>query len=107
MDRATREAAVKAVLQVVDLKESKTVDGMLRFIPAEFIMAGGDDLMLAVPSHNAMDVAVLFIERFQEKTKELQDDYIEKGMLLKPFAKEGLTTSAGVVIAHAHYPVRV
>lgn len=107
VDRATREAAVKAVLQVVDLKESKTVDGMLRFIPAEFIMAGGDDLMLAVPSHNAMDVAVLFIERFQEKTKELQDDYIEKGMLLKPFAKEGLTTSAGVVIAHAHYPVRV
>lgn len=105
VDQATREAAVEAVLKVVGLKESETADGMPRFLPAEFIMAGGDDLMLAVPSHNAMDVAVLFIEMFQEMTKILQDKYIKKKGLLKHFAPEGLTTSAGVVIAHTHYPI--
>lgn len=105
VDQATREAAVEAVLKVVDLEEWETEDGVFRSIPAEFIMAGGDDLMLAVPSHNAMDVAVLFIERFQERTKKMQKDYVKKGMLHKPFAEDGLTTSAGVVIAHTHYPI--
>ena len=98
MDQATREAAVEAVLEVVDIKKD-------RFVPAEFIMAGGDDLMLAVPGHNALDVAILFMERFQEKTRKLQDKYIRQGRLPEPFSHEGLTTSAGVVIAHAHYPV--
>jgi hypothetical protein len=105
VDQATREAAVEAVLKVVDLKEEETADGMYRSIPAEFIMAGGDDLMLAVPSHNAMDVAVLFIEGFQKKTKKLQEDYVINRILPKPFAEEGLTISAGVVIAHTHYPI--
>ncbi|HJW85111.1 MAG TPA: hypothetical protein VJ440_00565 [Candidatus Brocadiaceae bacterium] len=105
VDQATREAAVEAVLKVVGLKESETADGMPRFLPAEFIMAGGDDLMLAVPSHNAMDVAVLFIERFQKMTKKLQEDYVKNRKLPKPFAEDGLTTSAGVVIAHTHYPI--
>ncbi|MBF8276365.1 MAG: hypothetical protein HW390_1438 [Candidatus Brocadiaceae bacterium] len=105
VDQATREAAVEVILKVVDFEEWKTADGMYRSIPAEFIMAGGDDLMLAVPSHNAMDVAVLFIERFQEKTKQLQEDYVKNGKLPKPFAEKGLTTSAGVVIAHTNYPI--
>ncbi len=105
VDQATREAAVEAVLKVVDLEEWETADGLHRFIPAEFIMAGGDDLMLAVPSHNAMDVAVLFIEGFQEKTKKLQVDYVKNRKLPKHFSEKGLSTSAGVVIAHINYPI--
>lgn len=101
MDRATREAAVEAVLDTVDFIK----DGEYRFVPAEFIMAGGDDLMLAVPGHNALDVAILFMEKFQEKTIELQREYKDKKKLSEYFADVGLTTSAGVVIAHAHYPV--
>ena len=101
MDQATREAAVEAVLNTVDWVK----DGKFRFVPAEFIMAGGDDLMLAVPGHNALDVAILFIEKFQEKTRDLQDKYRRQGRLSGPFSRAGLTTSAGVVIAHAHYPV--
>ena len=101
MDRATREAAVEAVLEVVDIKK----EDKFRFVPAEFIMAGGDDLMLAVPGHNALDVAILFMEKFQEKTIELQREYKDKKKLSERFANVGLTTSAGVVIAHAHYPV--
>ena len=101
MDQATRDAAVEAVLEVVDIKK----DAKFRLVPAEFIMAGGDDLMLAVPGHNALDVAILFMEKFQKKTIELQREYKDKKQLSEYFADVGLTTSAGVVIAHAHYPV--
>lgn len=102
VDQATREAAVEAVMETVELRAF--MEGH-RFIPAEFIMAGGDDLMLVVPAHHALDVAILFISKFQEKTKKLQSQYKEKKMLPELFAECGLTTSAGVVIAHAHYPV--
>lgn len=105
VDRATREAAVEAVLEIVAMEEIETEEGLARFIPAEFVMAGGDDLMLVVPAHNALDVAVLFMEKFQEKTQKIQSEYVEQRKLPRPFAGCGLTTSAGVVIAHAHYPI--
>jgi hypothetical protein len=100
IDRATREAAVEAVLEAVDTDKHQDCIK----IPAEFIIAGGDDLMLAVPAHNALDATVLFIEKFQEKTQQLQSQYIEKNKLQKPLADKGLTTSAGIVLAHVHYP---
>ena len=102
VDRATREAAVESVMETLG---PGTLKGWNRYIPAEFIMAGGDDLMLVVPAHHGLEVALLFIEKFQEKTIGLQHFLIEEGHLPKPFAERGLTTSAGVVIAHAHYPV--
>jgi len=60
---------------------------------------------LVVPAHNALDVAVLFMEKFQEKTQKIQSEYVEQWKLPRAFAGCGLTTSAGVVIAHAHYPI--
>jgi hypothetical protein len=105
VDRATREAAVEAVLEIVAMKKIETEEGIARFIPAEFVMAGGDDLMLVVPAHNALDVAVLFMEKFQEKTQKIQSEYVEQWKLPRPFDGCGLTTSVGVVIAHAHYPI--
>jgi CRISPR-associated protein Cmr2 len=113
-DRATREAAVEAVLQVVGTrpapeKISEEVDreigaAKLHFLPGEFLLAGGDDLMLAVPAQYALDVAVHFIENYQRKTKEFQEEYLKRGELAQAFSSCGLTTSAGVVLAHAHYP---
>ena len=106
VDQATREAAVEAVLETVIFGEEEKIGADIgRFVPAEFIMAGGDDLMLTVPAQNALDVAVLFMDKFQEKTKTLQSEYMEKLKLSLPFDTCGLTSSAGVVIAHAHYPV--
>lgn len=99
VDLATREAAVDAVVRTVSISGNG-------FIPVEFIMAGGDDLILSVPAHNALDVTIRFMEKYQEKTRTLQEQYVEKGRLSACFAPEGLTTSAGVVIAHTHYPVK-
>lgn len=102
IDEATRQAAVDAVMAKVDLGEEK---GLFRSIPAEFIMAGGDDLMLIVPAQNALDVAALFVDAFQARTLDLQKKHVEDGELSDIFSPQGLTTSAGVVIAHANYPV--
>jgi hypothetical protein len=102
VDRSTREAAVDAVLENVPTQSRRNG---ARYLPAEFVLAGGDDLMLAVPAHNALDVAVSFIEKYQEKTLSLQSEYVTDGRLPRPFASCGLTTSAGIVLAHCHYPV--
>lgn len=102
VDQATRNAAVDAVMKTVKLNP---IGDSRFYVPAEYIMAGGDDLMLVVPAQDALDVAVSFIERYQNYTKKLQCKYIEEGNLSKAFAEEGLTTSAGVIIAHVNYPV--
>jgi hypothetical protein len=104
VDRATREAAVEAVIEEVNWQDCIIEGEKVRYIPVEFIMAGGDDLMLAVPAQHALEVAIKFIDRFQEKTIQLQKKAIEEGSLPEAFAGCGLTTSAGVVLAHAHYP---
>jgi hypothetical protein len=104
VDRATREAAVEAVLEILERFDRELDEEKGRFLPAEFIIAGGDDLMLAVPAHNALDVAVAFMEKFQEKSRLIQEEYVADKKLAKVFAEGGLTTSAGVVLSHASYP---
>lgn len=105
VDQATREAAVRAVLEEVGIYEDTTARGEpARFVPAEFVLAGGDDLILVVPAHAALPVAARFIELFQQRTTELQEEWRQARRLSQSFAKPGLTTSAGVVLAHASYP---
>ncbi len=101
-DKATRHAAIEAVLSIVGMQH-KNINGKTRpYLPAEFIMAGGDDLMLVVPAHHALDVAVRFMELFQEKTKHFA--YESSDPSLYEVFPQGLTASAGVVIAHRQYP---
>jgi len=101
-DKATRHAAIEAVLSIVGMQH-KNINGKTRpYLPAEFIMAGGDDLMLVVPAHHALDVAVRFMELFQEKTKYLANE--NSDLSFHEVFPQGLTASAGVVIAHRQYP---
>jgi CRISPR RNA silencing complex Cmr2 subunit-like protein len=105
VDRATREAAVEAVLAHVETAEQKTRDGEPgRFVPAEFVVAGGDDLILVVPAQSALPVASRFVTLFQEKSLRFQEEAVKDCRLACKFAPAGLTTSAGVVLAHASYP---
>jgi CRISPR-associated protein Cmr2 len=106
VDRACREAAVEAVLKHVPQNKVETKTGPAWMIPAEFIMAGGDDLMLVVPAQCALEVAADFLDLYQEKTRLFQKEYEADGRLSRGFALCGLTSSAGIVVAHAHYPVR-
>lgn len=105
VDQATREAAVEAVLERVETPEMETEDGKpARLVPAEFLIAGGDDLILIVPAHAALGVTERFLTRFHDKSRELQKEAVRKGEIPHAFEEEGLTTSAGVLISHASYP---
>jgi len=57
-------------------------------IPFEFIIMGGDDLILLTPAEKAIPIALKTLEKFEEK-----------------FDQENFTLSAGVVIAHSKYPI--
>lgn len=105
VDRATREAAVEAVLAEVGAGELRTEKGEPgRLVPAEFVLAGGDDLILVVPAQAALGVAERFVSLYQASSLSLQDEWIAARRLARRFAPDGLTTSAGVLIAHASYP---
>lgn len=105
VDQATREAAVLAVLEVVGTQPDITLDGQpAQFVPAEFVLAAGDDLILVVPGDTAIEAASRFISEFQKRTIGLQHELVAEGTLNKEFAPAGITISAGVVIAHATYP---
>jgi hypothetical protein len=105
VDRATREAAVASVLDSVEIQEAETQRReAARVVPAEFVIAGGDDLILVVPADSALGVAERFVSLFQERSRALQEEAVGAGKLSRPFAPEGLTTSAGVVLSHASYP---
>jgi hypothetical protein len=85
LDRATKESAVEAVLESV--KQNPSV------YPVEFVLAGGDDLIMIVPGSSAIQTATSFCKLFQEKTKSNE-------------APNGLTTSIGLTISHASYPIK-
>lgn len=54
--------------------------------PFEILLLGGDDLLVIVPADKAVEVAIDFCNSFRSKSK-------------------GVSISAGVVIAHANYPI--
>ncbi|MDR4497174.1 MAG: hypothetical protein MRK02_04505 [Candidatus Scalindua sp.] len=54
--------------------------------PFEILLLGGDDLLVIVPADKAIAVAIDFCDNFRVKSKEV-------------------SMSAGVVIAHANYPI--
>jgi hypothetical protein len=59
------------------------------FLPLQIILAGGDDLILALPAHKAIDVAIDFCENFNTAP-----------------STHNITTSAAVVICHDSLPIK-
>ncbi|MEW6419495.1 MAG: hypothetical protein AB1480_15505 [Nitrospirota bacterium] len=60
-----------------------------KFIPIQMILSGGDDLILALPAHKAMDIAIDFCEEFNSRLKS-----------------RGISTSASIVICHDSLPIK-
>lgn len=104
VDQATREAAVQAVLECGVTDSRASTRRLSHLVPVEFVLAGGDDLILIVPAHVALPVTARFLTLFQERTRHLQECWVTQGRLARCFAPAGLTTSAGVVLAHTSYP---
>ena len=64
-------------------------------IPFEFVILGGDDLILFTPAQKAIPIALEILRQFEEKMKKCAEEIKEKKF----------TLSAGVVIAHSKFPI--
>ena len=66
-----------------------------RKIPFEFVIMGGDDLIMLTPAEKAIPIALKILEKFEEKTADFANS----------IKQNKFTLSAGVAIAHSKYPV--
>jgi hypothetical protein len=99
VEKASRYAIVNSILEVVPPQQSE--DGKL-LAPVEFILAGGDDLIVIVPADAGAQVAIKFTELFER--------YFQCGLNGKfdgwPDKDFLLTMSVGMVITKSSYPIR-
>jgi len=79
VDKATIDATVCAVGNNFDINNHKF----------QVILAGGDDMIIAVPANKAMQVAIDFCKKFNQRVTEY-----------------ALSTSAAVVICHDSLPIK-
>ncbi|MBT9174769.1 MAG: hypothetical protein DDT22_00430 [candidate division WS2 bacterium] len=66
-----------------------------RKIPFEFVILGGDDLILLTPAQKAIPIALEILTKFEKKTKAFANKIDE----------EKFTLSTGVIIAHSKFPI--
>ena len=64
-------------------------------IPFEFVVLGGDDLILLVPAQKVIPITIEILKKFEEKTRKFAEQ----------IGEEKFTLSAGVVIAHPKFPI--
>jgi CRISPR/Cas system-associated protein Cas10 (large subunit of type III CRISPR-Cas system) len=89
LDNTLREETYSALDKFFGDDRKITVKGKERKIyPFDFLLLGGDDLLIVTAADKALDVTLEIMKRFEKKLCE-----------------ENLTLSAGVVIAHAKYPI--
>ena len=76
-------------------------------LPADILLLGGDDLLVALPADRALDFAQKATETFQQLTQEKIDaleDKKTRKFFYKQLSNEGFTISCGVAIAKSNYP---
>lgn len=112
VDESIREACFTALNQVSE-SEIKNVRNALRNqkpfkpLPADILLLGGDDLLVALPADRALDFAQQATETFQRLTQEkidaLEDEKTQE-FFYDQVGDEGFTISCGVAIAKSNYP---
>jgi len=85
VDEATINATVSTL---TDKFENELLDKK-KDVPFQIILAGGDDLILALPANKAIDVAIDFCENFENN-----------------LSSRSITTSASIIICHDSFPIK-
>jgi CRISPR/Cas system-associated protein Cas10 (large subunit of type III CRISPR-Cas system) len=86
--------------------EGKPPSESVRLIPFEFVIMGGDDLIIITPAEKALPVALETLKRFEEKNVDIAKKIEVKAEdIEEKDKKEKFTLSAGVVIAHSKFPI--
>ena len=96
VDTATKDGIIESLLKnIPELEREKRKKKEI--FPVELIIAGGDDLVIAVPATKALQIALDFSDNFEHIYSEM----------FKPKDRQGATVSCGVVIAKSTYPINL
>ncbi|MGM0502398.1 MAG: Cas10/Cmr2 second palm domain-containing protein [Bacillota bacterium] len=103
LDSATKEAVVEAVKEAMP-PEDYIEQG--QEYPVEFVIAGGDDLILMVPGDRALAVSDKFTKYFEDKINAKLAEKQKFAEIIKEHEVK-ITTSCGVAIAKSSYPINL
>ena len=112
VDQSIQEACFAALSQVSQ-KEVANFQKALKnrhpfqYLPADILLLGGDDLLVAVPADRALNFALTVTETFEcltrQKIDRLQDEKTRQ-FFRDQVGEHGFTISCGVAIAKSNYP---
>ena len=112
VDESIREACFTALDQVceseiADVRKSLKERKPFKSLPADILLLGGDDLLVALPADRGLAFAQKATETFQyltqEKIKALEDEKTRE-FFHKQLNNQGFTISCGVAVAKSNYP---
>lgn len=94
------DAVEAAVFETLCLYPAESTKAGGHALPWELVFLGGDDVLLITAANIAMDVAILLMQKVEEKTAELL-----KSIKLQDTDRKHIDMGAGVVIAPSHFPL--
>ena len=112
VDSGIREACFSALGHVIEaeierVRQAIDTEGPLPPLPADILLLGGDDLLVAVPADRALDFALHVADEFERLTREKVisvEDADVRRFFEDRLGDRGFTVSCGVAIAKGTYP---
>lgn len=112
VDESIREACfiglgLMCCSEVEHVRKAIEQDHEIEPLPADILLLGGDDLLVAVPADRALDFALQVTRKFerltQEKLSALPDENARQ-FFRDQLGDRGFTISCGVAVAKSTYP---
>ena len=112
VDESIREACFTALSQIFEsevnkVRESFEQHAELEPLPADILLLGGDDLLVAIPADQALDFALKVTNEFERLTRDkiadLQDAETQQ-FFRDRLGNQSFTISCGVAVVRSSYP---
>jgi CRISPR-associated protein Cmr2 len=97
---ATVDKAVKQALTMALLRRYTVTQTKVKWLPVLIPLCGGDDLVVIVPGHDALGVAVDYLQEFQNRVRGSLPEVVAQRI-----GGREMSACAGVAIAKAHTPL--
>ncbi len=111
VDESIREACFSSLNEVLKSEINKVQEAFEQQVypeplPADILLLGGDDLLVAVPADRALDFALRVTNAFERLTKAKIADLpdAERQFFRDRLGDQGFTISCGVAVARSNYP---
>ena len=113
VDESIRQACFTALSEVCrneieTVREAVERNADVNPLPADILLLGGDDLLVALPADRALDFTMRITDLFEHLTREriaeLQDSEVREFFHAQLGRDKGFTISCGVAIVKSTYP---